>query len=79
MQLVVLEDDVCVEALDERAAVVSGGEHSVVFQLDDGFLNRDPAHAQLPGDLVAVDPVAGAQLAGQDLVEDVSNDQVLFL
>jgi len=41
-------------------------------------LNGNPAHPQVPGDLVAVDPVAGAQLAGQDLVENVGDDLVLL-
>lgn len=60
VQLVVLEDGVFVEALDECAPVVAGGQHSIVFELDDGFLNGDAAHPQISGDFVAVDPVAGS-------------------
>ena len=78
MQLVVLEDDGLVEALDERAAVVAGGQDAVVLELNDGFLNRHPAQAELVGDLVAVDPIPRAQLASQHQVDDVRDNLVLF-
>ena len=74
----VLEDDGLVEALDERAAVVAGRQDAVVLELDDGLLDRHPAQAELLGDLVAVDPIAGAQLASKHQVDDVRNDLVLF-
>ena len=78
MELVVLEHDGLVEALDERAAVVSGRQDAVVLELNDGFLNRHPAQAELVGDLVAVDPIPRAQLASQHQVDDVGNNLVLF-
>ena len=58
VQLVMLEDDGLVEAFDERAAVVAGGQDAVVLELDDGFLDRHSAQAELVGDLVAVDPIS---------------------
>ena len=58
VQLVMLEDDGLVEALDERAAVIAGRQDAVVLELDDCFLDRDPAQAELVGDLVAVDPIS---------------------
>ena len=73
-----LEDDGLVEALDERAAVIAGGQDAVVLELDDSFLDRHPAQAELVGDLVAVDPIPRAQLAGQHQVDDVRNNLVLF-
>ncbi len=78
MKLMVFEHDGLVEALDERAAVVAGGQNSVVLELNDGFLNRHPAQAELVGDLVAVDPIPRAQLASQHQVDDVRNNLVLF-
>ena len=74
----VLEYDGLVEALDERAAVVAGGQNSVVLELNDGFLYRDPAQAELVGDFVAVDPIPRAQLASQHQVDDVRDNLVLF-
>jgi hypothetical protein len=49
-----------------------------VLELDQRLLNRDAAYAQANRDLVAVDAVAAAQLAGQHQVEDVRNNLVLF-
>ena len=40
VQLVMLADDGLVEAFDERAAVVAGGQDAVVLELDHGFLDR---------------------------------------
>ena len=51
------QHDGLVEAFDERAAVVAGGQDAVVLELNDGFLNRHPAQPELVGDLVAVDPI----------------------
>ena len=58
VQLVMLEHGGLVEALDERTAVIAGGQDAVVLELNHGFLDRHPAQAELVGDLVAVDPVA---------------------
>lgn len=75
----VLEDGGFIESLDKGAAVVPGGHNAVVLELDQCLLNGDPADSQAQRNFVAVDAVPAAQLAGQQQVEDVRNNQVLFL
>ena len=78
VELVVLEDGGFIEPLDKGAAVVTGGHNAVVFELDQCLLNGDPADSQAHRDFIAIDAIPAAQLAGQQQVEDVRNNQVLF-
>ncbi len=78
MKLVVLEHDGFVEALDERAAVIPRGQDAVVFELNDGLLDRHAAQAELVRDLIAVDSIPRTQLASQHQVDDVRNNLVFF-
>ena len=78
VQLVVLADGVFVEPLDECPAVITRGQQAVVLELDDGLLHRNATHPKAGSDLVAVDAVTCAQLAGQHQVKDVRNDLVFL-
>ncbi len=78
VELVVLADHAFVEALDEGTAVIARREHAVVLELDHRLLDGHPTDAELLGDLVAVQPISGAQLPRQDQVHDVRDDQVLL-
>ena len=49
-----------------------------MFELDHRLLDRHAAEAEFLGDLVAVDPIPGAQLAGQYQVDHVRDHLVLF-
>jgi hypothetical protein len=78
VQLVVFPHGGFVETLDERAAVIAGGQDAVVFELAQGFLDRHAAQAKVLGDAIAVDPIAGAQLSRHHQVDDVRDDLVLL-
>ena len=73
-----LADHVLVEALDVGTAVVPRREDAVVFELHHRLLDGHPTEAELLGDLVAVQPISGAQLARQDQVHHMGDDQVLL-
>src|SRR5690242_1146713 len=74
-----LPHDGLVEPFDVRAAVILRGEDAVMLELNHCLLYRHAAQSELVGDLVAVDPVTGAELSGQHQIDHVRDNEVLFL